>query len=56
MTSLRSLDVGGGVLAAPALTTPLFGLLIAREVTGDRLTPPLLVSGVRVALGIGLTT
>ena len=44
------------VLAAPALTTPLFGLVIARGVTGDPLTPALLASGVLVALGIGITT
>jgi drug/metabolite transporter (DMT)-like permease len=44
------------VLAAPALTTPLFGLVIARGVTGDALTPALLASGVLVALGIGITT
>ena len=44
------------VLAAPALTTPLFGLLIARGVIGDALTPALLGSAVLVALGIGITT
>jgi drug/metabolite transporter (DMT)-like permease len=44
------------VLAAPALTTPIFGLLIARLVTGDPLTPALLLSGAMVALGIGITT
>lgn len=44
------------VLAAPALTTPIFGLLIARVVTGDPLTPTLLLSGLMVALGIGITT
>lgn len=44
------------VLAAPALTTPIFGLLIARVITGDPLTPTLLLSGLLVALGIGITT
>lgn len=44
------------VLAAPALTTPIFGILIARVVIGDPLTPTLLVSGLLVALGIGITT
>jgi drug/metabolite transporter (DMT)-like permease len=44
------------VLAAPALTTPIFGLLIARLITGDPLTPALLSSGLLVALGIGITT
>ena len=44
------------VLAAPALTTPIFGLLIARLITGDPLTPGLLSSGFLVALGIGITT
>ena len=44
------------VLAAPALTTPIFGLLIARVVIGDPLTPALLLSGLLVALGIGITT
>ncbi len=44
------------VLAPPVLTTPIFGLLIARLVTGDPLTPVLLLSGVMVALGIGITT
>jgi len=44
------------VLAAPALTTPIFGLLIARVVIGDPLTPTLLLSGLLVALGIGITT
>jgi drug/metabolite transporter (DMT)-like permease len=44
------------VLAAPALTTPLFGLLFASVVTGDPLTPALLVSGLLVAFGIGITT
>ena len=44
------------VLAAPALTTPIFGLLIARVITGDPLTPTLLLSGLLVTLGIGITT
>ena len=44
------------VLAAPALTTPIFGLLVARVITGDPLTPTLLLSGAMVALGIGITT
>lgn len=44
------------VLAPPALTTPIFGLLIARLVTGDPLTLALLLSGIMVAVGIGITT
>jgi drug/metabolite transporter (DMT)-like permease len=44
------------VLASTALTTPIFGLLIARAITGDPLTPALLLSGAMVALGIGITT
>jgi drug/metabolite transporter (DMT)-like permease len=44
------------VLASTALTTPIFGLVIARAITGDPLTPTLLLSGLMVALGIGLTT
>ena len=38
------------------MTTPIFGLLIARLITGDPLTPALLSSGLLVALGIGITT
>jgi drug/metabolite transporter (DMT)-like permease len=44
------------VLASTALTTPIFGLLTARVVIGDPLTPALLLSGLMVALGIGITT
>jgi len=42
-------------LATCSLTTPLFGVLIAAALTGDRLTPLLLLSSVMVAAGIGLT-
>jgi drug/metabolite transporter (DMT)-like permease len=42
-------------LVAAYLTTPLFGVLAAAVLTGDRLTPDLLVSAVLVAAGIGLT-
>jgi drug/metabolite transporter (DMT)-like permease len=42
-------------LAICSLTTPLFGVLIAAVVTGDRLNPLLLLSTLMVAAGIGLT-
>jgi drug/metabolite transporter (DMT)-like permease len=42
-------------LATCSLTTPLFGVLIAAAVTGDHLSPLLLLSSVMVAAGIGLT-
>ena len=42
-------------LAACFLTTPIFGVLEASLLTGDRLTPDLLLSSVLVAIGIGLT-
>jgi len=42
-------------LATCSLTTPLFGVLIAAAVTGDRLNPLLVLSTVMVAAGIGLT-
>jgi drug/metabolite transporter (DMT)-like permease len=42
-------------LATCFLTTPLFGVLIAAAVTGDRLSPVLLLSSLMVAAGIGLT-
>ena len=42
-------------LATCSLTTPLFGVLIAAAVTGDHLSPVLLLSTLMVAAGIGLT-
>ena len=43
-------------LAACSLTSPLFGVLVAAAITGDQLSPLLLVSSVHgVAAGIGLT-
>lgn len=42
-------------LAATALTTPIWGVLIAAAVAGDPLTPTLIVSSIMVAAGIGLT-
>jgi drug/metabolite transporter (DMT)-like permease len=42
-------------LAACALTTPIFGVLVSAPVTGDPLTPTLIVSTAMVAAGIGLT-
>jgi drug/metabolite transporter (DMT)-like permease len=42
-------------IATCSLTTPLFGVLIAALVTGDRLSPLLLLSSLMVAAGIGLT-
>lgn len=43
-------------LAACALTTPIFGVLVSAPVTGDPLTPTLIASTAMVAAGIGLTT
>jgi drug/metabolite transporter (DMT)-like permease len=43
-------------LAATQLTTPLFGVLIAAAVAGDRLTPILILASVMVAAGIGLAS
>jgi len=42
-------------LATCSLTTPLFGVLIAAAVTGEPLSPVLLLSSLLVAAGIGLT-
>jgi drug/metabolite transporter (DMT)-like permease len=42
-------------LATCSLTSPLFGVLIAAVVTGDELSPLLLLSSLMVAAGIGLT-
>lgn len=42
-------------IATCSLTTPLFGVLIAAAVTGDQLSPMLLLSSLMVAAGIGLT-
>jgi drug/metabolite transporter (DMT)-like permease len=42
-------------LAAFFLTQPIFGVLVASLVAGDPLTLQLLVAGLAVALGIGLT-
>ncbi len=42
-------------LAICSLTTPLFGVLVAAVVTGDQLSPVLLLSTLMVAAGIGLT-
>jgi drug/metabolite transporter (DMT)-like permease len=42
-------------IATCSLTTPLFGVLIAAAVTGDQLSPALLLASVMVAAGIGLT-
>ncbi|HSE06401.1 MAG TPA: DMT family transporter [Methylomirabilota bacterium] len=42
-------------LATCSLTAPLFGVVIAAAVTGERLGPLLLLSSVLVAAGIGLT-
>ena len=42
-------------LAICSLTTPLFGVLVAAAVTGDQLSPILLLSSLMVAAGIGLT-
>ncbi len=43
-------------LATWSLTTPIFGVLVSAVITGDTLTPTLLVSTLMVAAGIGLTT
>ncbi|HET9926810.1 MAG TPA: DMT family transporter [Methylomirabilota bacterium] len=42
-------------LSICSLTTPLFGVLVAAAVTGDHLSPMLLLSTLMVAAGIGLT-
>ena len=42
-------------IAICSLTTPLFGVLVAAVITGDRLNPLLLLSSLMVAAGIGLT-
>ncbi len=42
-------------LAGFFLTQPVFGVLVAALVTGDRLTPDLLLASGAVAIGIGLT-
>jgi drug/metabolite transporter (DMT)-like permease len=44
------------LLAACALTSPIWGVLVAALVAGDPLTPTLLASSVMVTLGIGLAT
>ena len=43
-------------LAVWSLTSPIWGILIAVAITGDELTPTLLLSGVLVAIGIGIAT
>ena len=43
-------------LATWMLTTPIWGVLIAAAVAGDRLTPALVLSSVMVAAGIGIAT
>jgi drug/metabolite transporter (DMT)-like permease len=43
-------------LAAFFLTQPIFGVIAAALVTGDPLTPDLLLASVAVAAGIGLTS
>jgi drug/metabolite transporter (DMT)-like permease len=43
-------------LAGFFLTQPIFGVVIAALVTGDRLTGDLIIACVAVAIGIGLTT
>ncbi|HSB42921.1 MAG TPA: DMT family transporter [Methylomirabilota bacterium] len=42
-------------IATCSLTTPLFGVLVAAAVTGDQLSPVLLLSSIMVAAGIGLS-
>lgn len=42
-------------LAAFFLTQPVFGVLTAAAITGDRLTPDLVVAAVALAAGIGLS-
>ena len=44
------------LLAACALTSPIWGVLVAALVAGDPLTPTLLASSVMVTLGIGLAS
>jgi drug/metabolite transporter (DMT)-like permease len=43
-------------LAVWSLTSPIWGILIAVAVTGDDLTPTLLLSSLLVAIGIGVAT
>jgi drug/metabolite transporter (DMT)-like permease len=43
-------------LATCALTTPIFGVLASAAITGEALTPTLLLSALMVAAGIGLAT
>jgi drug/metabolite transporter (DMT)-like permease len=43
-------------LAACSLTSPIFGVLVSAFITGDPLTPTLLLSTLMVVAGIGLTT
>jgi drug/metabolite transporter (DMT)-like permease len=43
-------------LATCMLTTPIFGVLFATAIAGDRLTPALVLSSVMVAAGIGIAT
>lgn len=43
-------------LATVFLTQPIFGVLAARSLTGDPLTPDLLLASLAVAAGIGLTS
>jgi drug/metabolite transporter (DMT)-like permease len=43
-------------LAATALTTPIWGVLLAAAVIGDALTPAVLLSSALVAAGIGMAT
>jgi drug/metabolite transporter (DMT)-like permease len=43
-------------LATCALTTPIFGVLASAAITGEAVTPTLLLSALMVAAGIGLTT
>jgi drug/metabolite transporter (DMT)-like permease len=43
-------------LAACALTSPIFGVLIDAVFTGDRLTGTLLLASALVGAGIGLAT
>ena len=43
-------------LAVWSLSSPIWGILIAVAVTGDELTPTLLLAGLLVAVGIGVAT
>ncbi|MBI2529012.1 MAG: DMT family transporter [Candidatus Rokubacteria bacterium] len=43
-------------LAACALTSPIWGVLLSAAIAGDPLTPTLLLSSLMVAAGIGLAT